>query len=341
MRLITEGSIKLQIPDETKISKKLPVFYNPVMKFNRDISIALLNAIADKKMLLALPLAGSGIRGLRFLKELKKGKIDKVIFNDYKPDFFQIIEAALELNKIKPSNKIALSNMDANQFMLFSEGFNYIDVDPFGTPNPFLDLAVKRVGRNGILAVTATDTSALAGTYPDACKRKYWAVPLRNEEKHEIGLRILIRKVQLFGAQFEKALIPIYSFSRDHYMRIFFRCQKGKKKVDEIINQHDFYSGAGPLWTGQLWDAKLAKKIVIDNFTSIIAEESKKNIVGFYHIHKICKKNQLPIPRFEDLINKIKKKKYFVSRTHFDPLGIKSDISIKELLNLIKNINKK
>ncbi|MCU0373510.1 MAG: ATP-binding protein, partial [Ignavibacteria bacterium] len=42
-------------------------------------------------------------------------------------------------------------------------GFDYIDIDPFGSPCPFLDAAIKRLSRGGILAVTATDTSALAG----------------------------------------------------------------------------------------------------------------------------------------------------------------------------------
>ena len=55
---------------------------------------------------------------------------------------------------------------------------------------------------------------------------------------HETGIRILIRKVQLIGAQFEKALTPIFSFYADHYYRVFFKCEKGKKKADEIVKQH-------------------------------------------------------------------------------------------------------
>ena len=71
----TEGKSFVIVPKEKKISKKLPVFYNPAMKINRDISILLLNSIENKKMQMALPLAGTGIRGVRFLLELNKGKI--------------------------------------------------------------------------------------------------------------------------------------------------------------------------------------------------------------------------------------------------------------------------
>ena len=71
---IIEGKAAVFVPKEKKVSKKLPVFYNPAMKLNRDISILLLNSIKNKGMQIALPLSGTGIRGVRFLKELKKGK---------------------------------------------------------------------------------------------------------------------------------------------------------------------------------------------------------------------------------------------------------------------------
>ena len=84
MPVITEEYAKIKISTEKKISKKLPVFYNPVMKLNRDISILLLNSVSNKDMQIALPLAGSGIRGVRFFQELKKSKIKNISINDYK-----------------------------------------------------------------------------------------------------------------------------------------------------------------------------------------------------------------------------------------------------------------
>ena len=47
-KIINEGDIKFHAPVEKKISKSLPVFYNPIMKLNRDISILLLNALNNK-----------------------------------------------------------------------------------------------------------------------------------------------------------------------------------------------------------------------------------------------------------------------------------------------------
>lgn len=345
--IITEETAKLRISKEKKISKDLPVFYNPVMKLNRDVSVLLLNSISNKDMQMALPLAGSGIRGIRFLKELKKTKIRNISFNDY--GSIRYIKSNLKLNDLQNNEKIILSNLDANLFLLKSKGFDYIDIDPFGSPNPFLDNSIVRISRGGILAVTATDTAALSGSSKDACIRKYWAKPLKNEFMHETAIRILIRKVQLMGAQNEKALYPIFSFSKDHYYRIFFKCEKGRLKVDKLLEEHKYliydwktakrkvvddifnkekeYDYAGPLWIGKLWDEKLVKIMLrncpnenkkLFNMLKLISEEVKINSVGFYDIHKMSQISKKDIPKIEDIINSKN------TRTHFLGWGIRS-----------------
>lgn len=348
MEKIKEGRAEIFIPSEKKISKKLEVFYNPLMKLNRDISILLLNTIPDKKMQMADPLAGTGIRGIRFLLELEKGKIENLSFNDYKNT--NRIRENLTQNRIKKSKSLIISENDANIFMLESKGFDYIDIDPFGSPNPFLDSAIVRLARKGILAVTATDTAALAGSSPSACIRKYWAKPLRNEMMHEIGIRILIRKVQLIGMQHEKALLPIFSYAKDHYYRIFFRCEKGKQKADSISDLHkymlynpktlerkvsrlNFWEGvrgfeyAGPLWAGRLWDKNLAEKMYERYFEEdstkqlllVIKEEAKIDSVGFYDLQKLSNTLGLPIPKIDEQVSEI------AVRTHFLGWGIRAE----------------
>ena len=323
---IKEGKAEVYVPKEKKISKKLPVFYNSVMKFNRDVSVELLKQFSQ--LHLCDPLAGTGVRAIRFAKELK---YKSITVNDLDENAVKLIKKNMKHNKVK----FDVYNKDANLLLLESKGFDYIDIDPFGCPNFLLESSVKRISRKGIIAVTATDTSALSGTFPKACKRKYWAEPLHGPLMHEIGLRILIRKVQLIGAQYEKALLPIYSYSRDHYMRVFFVCEKRKKKVDLVLKEHGMFKEAGPMWLGKLWDKKIAKKIVIDDFTTTIMNESNVDVVGFYDIHNFCKKNKLKIPKMDVLIDRICKK-YKVSRTHFSPYGLRSTISEKDLIKVIK-----
>jgi len=345
--IIEEGNAKIRVPKENKISKKLPVFYNPVMKLNRDVSVLLLNSISKAKMQIALPLTGTGVRGIRFLKELDKNKIKKIYFNDYNERAVKLIKANLGLNKIK-SKKTEISNKDANQFLLQGLGFDYIDIDPFGTPNPFLDSSVKRLARNSILAITATDTSSLSGSFPTTCMRKYWSRPLKNEQMHENGLRILIRKVQLIGAQYDKALTPIYSYSKDHYFRVFFSCEKGKKHCDKILKQHIHLTKGkecfGPLWSGKLWDSKLAAEIYRNNktpennnFLEIIKEESKITTVGFFDLHRISKDYKIHnMQKKEIVMKKLKSNGFKASETHFSGTGIRTDAKLEDVVGMLK-----
>ncbi|GAF88730.1 unnamed protein product, partial [marine sediment metagenome] len=134
---IKEEKAVVRIFEASKISRDMPVFYNPIMKLNRDISVLVLKSISNKKMQIGLPLSGTGVRGVRFLKELNKSKIKEVCFNDVNPKAVKIIKENLKLNKIKGR----VFCKDGNLFLLESQGFDYIDIDPFGSPNFLLDSA--------------------------------------------------------------------------------------------------------------------------------------------------------------------------------------------------------
>ena len=175
---------------------------------------------------------------------------------------------------------------------------------------------------------------------------------------HEIGIRILVRKVQLIAAQYDKALIPVFSYAAQHYVRVFLMNTKGKQAVDAILENHaslgycktcgthvisppaacscgESYVHAGPLWTGSLWNIELVKKMKLYELETI-KDESLINVVGFYDIHELVSKYKLKSPRFDELISKIRKKGFKAARTHVSPYGIKSTIGLRELLTLMK-----
>ncbi len=360
---IKEGRAVLYVPKEKKISRHLPVFYNPVMEENRTLSVLLLKALGKKRMRIADPLAGTGVRAIRFLKELPKGMVREMMINDNDRASIAIIRKNLRLSNVKAD----VSHNDANLFLLAGKGFDYIDIDPFGTPNPFLDSAARRLSRNSVLAVTATDTGPLAGTYPKACQRKYWAKPLHCPMMHELGLRILIRKIQLVGAQYDKALVPIFSYFSHHYFRVFLACSMGKNNVDEVLKQHSHvlydrkttrYRAAdspekrstrslepvGPLWTGSLGDARVIRKMSRlapgSRLLQTIAAELALKTIGFYHVHELCKKNNIKnLPRHEHILAEIKKQKYKATRTHFSDLGIKTTMPFEKLVVLLSRLS--
>src|SRR5690606_17379899 len=187
-------------------------------------------------------------------------------------------------------------NDDANYFLNSNKMFDYIDIDPFGSPNQFLDSSIRHLKKKGLLAVTATDTAALCGTYPDACKRKYWANPLRNELMHEVGLRIFIRKIQLVASQYDKALTPILSYAKDHYVRVFFKSEPGKSKVNKILNEHNFFMEKGPMWTGNLNDLEVLEKLEKSKLILSLIDETRVNILGFFDVHVICRELKCSVP---------------------------------------------
>ena len=369
--IITEHScrIKVELPPKD-VHAQMEVFYNPVMASNRNIAILLLNSVENEQMNIASPLAGSGIRELRFLKELKPGKVRNIFVNDIKENFPKVLKENLRLNEVTKElkDKLIIHNDDANLFLLnqvknciddqFCGYFDYIDIDPFGTPNPFLASAVARITREGIIAITATDTAALTGTYPKVTKRKYWAKAVRSYMMHEIGLRILIRKVQLQGVQFDKALTPILAYHKDHYFRIYFKSVKGKEKCDEVLKKHKYllynpkyldfkisdfnqekgFEYFGPLWAGELFDKKLIARMAKENpfpeeqkFLDLLHEESKLDTAGFYDLHVIAKKYGLETTKLEPVLKKVKG-----VRTQFSGTGIKSKVGIKEIVKAMR-----
>lgn len=329
MDIITEGKARAYVY-LGKISKKLPVFYNPEMKLNRDIAVQVINA-QDKKMHIADPMAGAGVRGIRFLLECKN--IDGVVFNDINPKAVELIKGNLRLNNLDAE----VSCKDSDLFLLERNGFDYIDIDPFGSPNFFLDAAAKRIGREGILAVTATDTASLAGSSAKPCLRKYWAAPLHNELMHEVGIRILIRKVQLIAAQYDKALVPILGYSTLHYMRVYFRCTKGKSHVDKVLEMHGMLEDAGPMWLGSLWNKELINKIDLGEL-NIIKDEARIDAVGFYDVHQICKAHKIQVPKMDSILKAVMSNGYKASLTHFSNYGIRTDMPKEGFIKLLKRL---
>lgn len=369
--MITEGKAKIDAGAESKITRKMDVFYNPAMRFNRDVSVLLLGASGMKGMRIADPLAASGVRSIRFIRELGKGMVKEVLINDGSPAAVRNIRKNLKLNRVS-SKKALVSNEEATIFLLKNRPFDYIDLDPFGSPVKFLDAAIRSLSRNGILAVTATDTAALSGSSPRACLRKYWAVPLRNSMMHELGLRILARRVQLAAASHEKALTPAYSVSRLHYMRIFFRCSNRLSDVDTMLKQQKFVveckicraisvvaaevngcascksrkvAVAGPLWAGRLWDKKLAAVIARDNqdegnssVLAAIAKEAGIDAFGFYDTHQLCRSMKSPVPPINKVISALKKAGYAAERTHLDGNGIRSNAPHAAFMKILKKL---
>jgi tRNA (guanine26-N2/guanine27-N2)-dimethyltransferase len=226
-QFITEGWTKLEVPELARFRTRAgdyapslaPVFYNPHMELCRDISVSAVQVLADELGSLRVcdPLAGVGARGLRYAKEVK-GDVT-VVVNDRSREAFELIKRNVELNGL--TSIVDARNEDANVLLLGGRGkFDFVDLDPFGSPAPFVDAACAALARRGVLAVTATDTAPLSGTHARACLRRYGAKPLKTEYCHELGIRILIGFAQRVAGKHELALAPVLAHATRHYFRV-------------------------------------------------------------------------------------------------------------------------
>jgi tRNA (guanine26-N2/guanine27-N2)-dimethyltransferase len=383
---IKEGNVCLNVPEISgKLNRPLdylrsraPVFFNPVMKLNRDTAVVVLSVYQKKigrVIKICDPFCGSGVRGIRFSIEVPGPK--KVIMGDLNPQAVKLSEENIRLNKV--SGEVTVRLIEANLLMNIHSHpfarFDYLDIDPYGTPVPYLDSSIRASHDGSILAVTATDMAPLCGVNPLACIRKYGGVPLRVEYGHEVALRLLIGSIARIAAVHEVGIEPIFGFYADHYVRVYSRINKGAKKADDSIkkigyiyhchqcnNREEVKEGehkkvckicggkmikGGPMWLGEYADKKFcnAMQAVLDKVGYFDVRTLKivnliKNEIGFppsfFNLDKLSSSIcKASIPT-EELLSIVKENRFNVVRTHFDPRGVKTDASISEIRKLLK-----
>jgi tRNA (guanine26-N2/guanine27-N2)-dimethyltransferase len=244
--MVKEGKVKVLVPKLAAFVKqpsdyapsKAPVFYNPVMELNRDIAILALQAyqrIVNREISICEPLTSSGIRGVRFAVEIRGVK--KVLIGDINERAFNLAKHNVRLNGLQ--ERVTVQHKDAN-CLLSCHGaphkrFDVVDVDPFGSPVPYLDSAVRALRNNGLLAVTATDLAPLCGVHSKACVRKYGGKPLRTEYCHELAVRLLTGCIATLAAKHDIGISVVFSHCTDHYIRVYAEIAYGAKKADESV----------------------------------------------------------------------------------------------------------
>lgn len=380
IKTVEEGLTKIQFPEFDKISSDAPVFYNPHMELNRDISILALQTFQkqeDRNINICDLFGGSGIRGVRYKNEIDG--VGHVFINDISETANEYERHNVELNNLKD---IEIFQHDASMFLRMHRGeFDVIDIDPFGTPSPFLDSAGYCSRRNSLLCVTATDTSALCGTYKEPCIRKYNAKPYKSEYCHETGIRILAGFVALTLAKYSKSIEVKLSHSTEHYMRLYIEVKKGSKKSDECLKNIGYISHckhclyreenkrlatstpnicpecgekliqAGPLWLGEIQNEEFISKMIAESENKKLNTKEDvlkllescrieaKSPATFYDVHKICKILKISAPKLDLVFGNLEKEGFEAVKTHFNPLGIKTNAPLKKIKEIIKTLS--
>ncbi|XP_053907884.1 tRNA (guanine(26)-N(2))-dimethyltransferase isoform X2 [Cuculus canorus] len=176
-------------------------------------------------------LAASGLRSIRFALEVPG--LAAVVANDASPRAVALMHRNVAFNGV--GALVTPRMADARALMYQSkadrEPFDAIDLDPYGSPAPFLDAAVQAVSEGGLLCVTCTDMGVLAGNSPETCYGKYGAVSLKGKFCHEMALRIILHSLDNRANCYQRFIVPLLSVSADFYVRVFVRVFTGQAKV--------------------------------------------------------------------------------------------------------------
>ncbi|MFW9845225.1 MAG: tRNA (guanine(10)-N(2))-dimethyltransferase [Candidatus Thorarchaeota archaeon] len=218
----------------------MPVFMNPRMRLNRDFSVLFLSAYLEETPidLMCEPLAGCGVRTLRYLMECQ-GEFNALMC-DANPLAVDVIKRNIE--SLGLSNRAKVAQGDAKVLLLTEsreKRFDYVDIDPFGTPVPYLNAAVQSLSpRGGLLSITATDMAALYGVYPRVALRKYGGLSIRTPFSHELAVRLLIGHAFSVAGANDCSISPVAVLSTDHYIRVWIRVKADRnganRQVDDI-----------------------------------------------------------------------------------------------------------
>ncbi|MCW6170997.1 MAG: N2,N2-dimethylguanosine tRNA methyltransferase [Thermoplasmatales archaeon] len=309
---------------------KGPGFYNAEQRLNRDITLALLSVLKPRRYLDGF--GGTGIRAIRTALELS---IDSVV-SDINRESISIIEENVKRN----SASVEVIN-GRFESVVSSQFFDFIDVDPYGSIVPYVDVSLNYATNGGYIGFTATDLSSLTGSVQKKTLRRYGAHIINDRLRHEKGVRLLIAFIAKRAAAQDKAITPIISFWNSHYYRVIVQVKKGASISDRTLGQIsmynknknllDFYDDIdeGPIWLGNISSVKPEVEIVENYVNSdaieLIREAEYENIMPlFYELSDVASYLHKDVPKIDDVMAYLMMEFGIESRrTRFSYTGIK------------------
>jgi tRNA (guanine26-N2/guanine27-N2)-dimethyltransferase len=356
---VTEGETELLVPvqDASRAFPpgSSPVFFNPRMALSRDATSLLLRGIPCGGYLDAM--GATGARGIRIARECGV----PVTINDRDSLAVDVIRR----NADHAGVSVEVTQSDVN-VLLSSRRFDCVDLDPFGTPAPFIDAAARSARKH--LFVTATDTAPLCGAHGPAGARRYFAHPVNNEYHGETGLRTLLGFVVREVVKYDRGVEPLLCFTREHAVRLHLRVRPGARWADETLRHmghilqcdrclyREERAGllptcgecscggrlvpVGPLWLGAVTEqgilagmldrlppVPLAEKEQLYRLLSLLQGELPTS--SHYDYHRMSKALRCSPPPMEVVLGRIRDAGYRVSRVHYSGTGIKTDAPVE------------
>ena len=354
---VREGRASLLVPDVPRLRgpgrrTALP-FYNPSMAVSRDVTALVLSAWLPSGATILDGLAGTGVLGIRIGLETERDA--HVTWNDKNPAAHDLIVENAARNSVE--GEVLGEDLRA---VLARRRFTYVDVDPFGSPVPFVDAAVQQAWRGSALGIAATDVAPLAGTYPRTCWRRYGARSVRNPCSPETALRIFLGYLVRVAATHERGLRPLAVFAAEHFLKAIAAVDPRVSAAEACLAQIGYvrFEGArfelsasppdgphaGPMWLGPLADVDLLKPVrsrpnagyrATRVLEGLLEEASLPPL--FYENHSLAQALQVDSRSLTAWMNVLRSAGFRSSRTIFSANGVRTDAPWEEVVRLYRS----
>lgn len=366
METVREGGVELRIPEQPEAGAGDAVFYNPDMVLNRDLTIAALRAFREDVPEAKTYLDANTASGIRAVRAAADGW--QVTATDVDHEAVALTRDNLDRNDSDATVRVRDANRE-----LHRHHYDVVDIDPFGTPMPFADAALR--GARQLLCVTATDTAPLCGAHFDAGVRRYDAVPRNTEYHREMGLRILLSAFVRTAARHDIGIEPVLSHATRHYVRTYLVIDRGASPANAGRDQlgylyhcdaclhreaasvqladppdgcpsceRDRLVTAGPLWLGVIRDRSFvsaARQQLTPELTERPAVDrllkrlgAELDIPHHYDQHRLCKRWNRPAGPIDEFLAAITDAGYRTSRTHYGGTTFKTDAPVAAIQEL-------
>ncbi|MGA7922733.1 MAG: hypothetical protein WCA77_02015, partial [Thermoplasmata archaeon] len=247
---------------------------------------------------------------------------------------------------------------DARQPLDFGS-FDFVDIDPFGSPLPFLPSAIASLRDPGLLGVAATDMPVLAGAARRAAERRYGGRPVRGRLGPEGGLRLVLANVARRAAEGGRVIRPSVCYIHDHHIRAYVRIQAGDPASAPIgIIEPGDWSGPmldgegpfGPMWLGPMFDPVIVRTLLVPpnaehpaearRFIERFRDEAEADRPFYYEPNTLAARLHLSHPVGPDvIIAALRSGGFSAGRTHARPAGFRTTAERSTVEEVVRDLS--
>ncbi len=353
-------------------------FYRPHSKITRDLGVLAAKVYKQNqgKLRILDVMTGCGVRSIRYYLE---SEADYIWANDSNPENKVILD--YNLGFMLDKNKAKLTYKNANNIFFECHNnkdyYDLVDVDAFGSPNPYLSTALWATKIRGLIYLTCTDGRTGTGHLPENCLQNYGSYGRSHPSAQEQVLRLIIGSTLQQAATIGLGIEPIFSYFSGSTYRVMLRllpkinlsldnygflgychhCGEyttvSYKQLGKIScyhqpeNKYYNYTISGPIWLGYLHNKEYLKTMknlainlkwsTVSDLLSTMINESEFPPY-FYTLGEIGRRGKIDIPKRSQLIEALQNQGFSATNTHINPQAIKTNATLKQCIEIAKGL---